>query len=137
MFVFDTNHFSELDRATTAGLRLTKRLENCDSPVFISIITAEESMRGWLAQIRTAMDRGVTAYRRFQQGIELLGTWDVLGWDEDSADIFDSLVRQRIRVGTLDLRIASIALAHDATLLTRNLADFRKVPGLKIENWLD
>jgi tRNA(fMet)-specific endonuclease VapC len=38
-------------------------------------------------------------------------------------------------MGTLDLKIAVIVLAHVATLLTRNLADFRKVPGLRIEDW--
>jgi tRNA(fMet)-specific endonuclease VapC len=37
----------------------------------------------------------------------------------------------------MDLKIASIALAHDATLLTRNTRDFAQVPGLRIENWLD
>jgi len=35
----------------------------------------------------------------------------------------------------MDLKIAAIVLARNATLLTRNLADFRKVPGLKVENW--
>lgn len=35
-------------------------------------------------------------------------------------------------MSTSDLKIASIALAHDATLLTRNLHDFTKVPGLRI-----
>ena len=44
---------------------------------------------------------------------------------------------QRIRIGTHDLKIASIVLAHDATLLTRNTVDFAKVPGLRIQNWLD
>jgi len=38
---------------------------------------------------------------------------------------------------TQDLKIACICLAHDATLLTRNLADFKPVPGLRVENWLD
>jgi tRNA(fMet)-specific endonuclease VapC len=35
----------------------------------------------------------------------------------------------------MDLKIAAIALANDATLLTRNLSDFRKIPGLRIEDW--
>lgn len=35
----------------------------------------------------------------------------------------------------MDLRIASIVLAHDAALLSANLSDFRKVPGLKVEDW--
>lgn len=42
-----------------------------------------------------------------------------------------------MRIGTMDLKIAAICLAHDATLLTRNLVDFEKVPGLRVENWLD
>jgi len=41
----------------------------------------------------------------------------------------------RIRVSTMDLRIASIALSLDMTLLTRNLTDFRLVPGLRVEDW--
>ena len=36
----------------------------------------------------------------------------------------------------MDLKIASIALANDATLLTRNTNDFRRVPGLRIADWL-
>jgi len=35
------------------------------------------------------------------------------------------------------LKIACIALVHDATLLTRNAADFAQVPGLRFENWLE
>jgi tRNA(fMet)-specific endonuclease VapC len=37
----------------------------------------------------------------------------------------------------MDLKIASIAISHDATLLTRNTVDFAQVPGLRFENWLD
>ncbi|MBW3597524.1 MAG: type II toxin-antitoxin system VapC family toxin [Planctomycetes bacterium] len=39
-------------------------------------------------------------------------------------------------IGTMDLKIASICLAHDATLLTRNRKDFENVAGLQIEDWL-
>tara|TARA_R110002049_G_C8914675_1_gene542753 strand:+ start:164 stop:382 length:219 start_codon:yes stop_codon:yes gene_type:complete len=41
------------------------------------------------------------------------------------------------RIGTMDLKIAAICEAHDAMLLTRNLADFRAMPKLVVENWLD
>ena len=37
----------------------------------------------------------------------------------------------------VDLKIASICLVHDGLLLTRNLSDFAKVPGLRVENRLD
>jgi tRNA(fMet)-specific endonuclease VapC len=39
-------------------------------------------------------------------------------------------------IGTMDLKIASIALAHSATLLSANLRDFRQVPNLSVEDWL-
>jgi tRNA(fMet)-specific endonuclease VapC len=35
----------------------------------------------------------------------------------------------------MDLKIAAIALAYDATVLTRNVSDFGKVTGLKVEDW--
>jgi tRNA(fMet)-specific endonuclease VapC len=40
----------------------------------------------------------------------------------------------KVRIGAMDLKIAAIALANDATLWTRNMVDFRKVPGLKVED---
>jgi predicted nucleic acid-binding protein len=56
-------------------------------------------------------------------------------FDERAATEFQRLRRSRLRIGTMDLKIAAIVLAHDATLLSRNLSDFRKVPGLKVEDW--
>jgi tRNA(fMet)-specific endonuclease VapC len=40
-------------------------------------------------------------------------------------------------IGRADLLIASIALAHRATLVTRNLRHFRQISGLILENWAD
>jgi len=37
----------------------------------------------------------------------------------------------------MDLKIAAICIAHDATLLTRNVRDFEAIPGLRVENWVD
>jgi tRNA(fMet)-specific endonuclease VapC len=79
----------------------------------------------------------VHAYTRFQKSIEAQTQLSILPFDESAARLFENLKRQRLRCGTMDLKIASICLAHDALLLTRNLSDFEKVPGLRVENWLD
>ena len=38
-------------------------------------------------------------------------------------------------LGAIDYQIAGIALAHRATLVTRNKKEFDRVPGLKVEDW--
>lgn len=60
---------------------------------------------------------------------------EVLGFDEKSATEYQRLRKERHRLSTMDLKIAAIVLAHDATLLTRNLVDFQKISGLKVEDW--
>jgi tRNA(fMet)-specific endonuclease VapC len=41
------------------------------------------------------------------------------------------------KIGRADLLIACIALANGATFATRNVRDFKLVPGLRVENWVD
>jgi tRNA(fMet)-specific endonuclease VapC len=55
---------------------------------------------------------------------------------EAAGNRFETLRKQRIRIGTQDLKIASIALEAGALLLSANLRDFERVPGLRVENWL-
>jgi tRNA(fMet)-specific endonuclease VapC len=78
----------------------------------------------------------VSVYPRLTQLVEFYAQWSVLAFDTQSAVIYASLKRQGIRIGAQDLKIASIALANDALLLSANLVDFQKVPGLKVEDWL-
>jgi len=59
----------------------------------------------------------------------------LLGFTRAAADEFERLQKLRLRIGTMDLKIGAIALAHNATLLSRNLKDFGKVPGLQVEDW--
>jgi tRNA(fMet)-specific endonuclease VapC len=59
----------------------------------------------------------------------------VLPFDAAAAAEFDELRAHGLRVGVMDLRIASTALSRGFVLLTRNTADFARVPGLVIEDW--
>ncbi len=60
----------------------------------------------------------------------------LLSFDRKAAEVFDELNQQRLRIGSMDLRIAAIAIANQMTLLTQNTVDFERIPGLPIEDWL-
>jgi tRNA(fMet)-specific endonuclease VapC len=68
--------------------------------------------------------------------IHVLSDWEIVAFDERAADRFTGLRRERIRIPTMDLKIASIALANDALLVTASLPDFSQVPELRCANWL-
>ena len=64
----------------------------------------------------------------------------LLDFDREFANEFGrvriDLRRQGIEVPTPDWMIGSVALIYDFTLVTNNVADFRRIPGLRIEDWL-
>lgn len=137
--ILDTDHFSAVDRSSEAARTFDRRAGKHRGELFLTVITVEEVMRGWLGLLASKKKREeeLPVYRRMKRSTEMLAQWDILDWDEDALVIFEKLRRQRLRMSTADMKIASIALEHDAILLTRNLADFTKVPGLRVENWLD
>lgn len=141
MILVDTDHLSALSfEATARQQRLSTRMADSPDQRFVLPIPAvEEALRGWLASIRHARDseRLQHAYAKLADLLDLLADWNVARFDGAAAARFSELVRLKIRVGTMDLRIASIALANDALLLSANAGDFEKVPGLRVENWLD
>jgi tRNA(fMet)-specific endonuclease VapC len=137
VLVLDTDHLVELDLGSPAGAVLHQRLAAVNDVIATTIISAEEQLRGWLAQIHRQSDphRQIVAYERLQRRIEFFSAWTVLSWDADAADKLLELRKQRIRIGTMDLKIAAIVLSRGATLLSRNQVDFAKVPGLVVEDW--
>jgi tRNA(fMet)-specific endonuclease VapC len=129
----------EYQRGTSAeSHRLKERLDGAAEPFVTTIISVEEMMRGWMAAVRRIHHpRGqISAYANLRQLFRFFATWRVLDWNEAAAGVYESLKAVKARAGTMDLKIASIALANGATLLTRNTKDFQKVPGLRIEDWL-
>jgi tRNA(fMet)-specific endonuclease VapC len=76
----------------------------------------------------------VEAYERLKEFLDRYLKLTVLKFDAAATE-FERPKQARIRIGTMDLKIAAIALAHDATVLTRNIKDFSRVPGLRVEDW--
>ena len=81
------------------------------------------------------MDRHVECYRQLERLLGFYCETPLLPFDDKALNAFQRLWVARLRVGTMDLKIASIALANDATLLTRNRRDFERVPRLRLEDW--
>lgn len=139
MLILDTDHLTEFQRGTSPeARRLKDRLDRATEPYATTIITAEEIMRGWMAAIRRLSEprRQILAYGKLQQLFRFFASWNVLPWNDAAVDEFEALKVARVRVGTMDLKIASIAIANGATLLSRNLSDFERAPGLHVEDWL-
>jgi tRNA(fMet)-specific endonuclease VapC len=69
-----------------------------------------------------------------------VSNFEIVPFDEKSCAIYAriraSLEKSGLPIGPMDLLIASISLANNYILVTNNIKEFRRIKGLKIENWL-
>ena len=132
MYCFDTDVLSATMRREP-DLALIRRLAELPPPEqFTTAITLGELLYG---AERRGSDR-----LRTTVGALVAGALTVLPFDQAAADIYGPL-RSRLEASgepldEPDLRIASIALARDLTLVSANLRHFDRVPDLRVENWL-
>ncbi|AFY32351.1 type II toxin-antitoxin system VapC family toxin [Calothrix sp. PCC 7507] len=138
MYILDTDHLSVLDRGGANAQRLLQRLASLSSSqVATSIISYEEQMRGWLSYIAKAqsIEQQVETYKQLKRQLANYCAIPVLEFDEQATQEFQRLRKEYPRLGTMDLKIASLALVNRAVLLTRKSADFGQIAGLFIEDW--
>ncbi len=75
------------------------------------------------------------AYHKLNRFLENYRVIPVIPFDSTAAIEFERLRNLKIRVGTMDLKIAAVAIANNALLVTRNLADFQRIPNLQTADW--
>ena len=138
-YLLDTDHISFLQRRSGQEFtRLIIRMEQHSQVDFdLSIVSFHEQVLGahnFINRARINIDvmRGYTLLLEILQGFS---SAPVLPYEAEAVAIFDELRRQKVRVSTMDLRISAIALSHNLIVLTRNVSDFSKVPGLMTEDW--
>ncbi len=130
-FLLDTDTVSSVLKRTPHVGVLRRLAQEPQADVFTSAITVGELVYGAALRAIPDLDRRIEM---------LLATLPVVSFDEAAAYQYGTtraeLKGAGRRLDDPDLRIASIALAHDLVLVSGNQRHFRRVPGLRLENWL-
>jgi len=121
--------------------RVLERFEAAEKSPVTSIVSRIEVLQGRFDSVVKAKDADelLRAQTRLTAAENDLANVAIVPFDHAAGIEFDRM-RQNKRlksIGRKDLLIACIAMAHRATLVTRNLRHFRLVPGLRVENWAD
>jgi tRNA(fMet)-specific endonuclease VapC len=138
MFILDTDTLTHLLKGNP---RVSARRAQTTEEVAITVITRIEILQGRFASVLKAEDgeKLLLAQQRLAESEKDLEHFLVLAVDAAAAAEFDRLrqIKKLKKIGRGDLLIAAITLANGATLVTRNLKDYRQVEGLHLENWAD
>ena len=138
MVLLDTDPMSLLQRGGAEGLRIRARLRTLPpDDVATTIVSYEEQMRGWLARLArmTSQERQIFDYSELKKLLQRYCSFAIIEYNREAAAEFQRLFASKPRLGTMDLKIAAIALANNAVLLTRNKTHFDKIIGLHTEDW--
>jgi tRNA(fMet)-specific endonuclease VapC len=135
LFIFDTDImtlFREDDPRVCQQI-----VAHLSDDITTTVISVEEVLSGWYGFLRHAKQppQIAQAYRELASSVEFLGQWRMLVYTEFAVARYQQLLTLKLNVGKMDLKIAAIALENGGTIVTRNLRDFQRVPGLQVENW--
>jgi len=137
MIAFDTDVLSEFALNKPEIVERVRQLPSAE--IYLPIVVVEEMMRGRLDYIRRVQSRSnlslPSAYLWLERSMALVKPFGILPYSEAAHATYLSLAPLKLKTGTQDLRIASIALAHNAKLVSRNRRDYELVPNLNLEIW--
>jgi tRNA(fMet)-specific endonuclease VapC len=135
----DTDHITILQRQSgTEFASLARHIRDNDpADIAFSVVGFHEQVMGCHVYLNRARRREevIRGYAMLDQTLRNYSVAPVLGFDSRAADKLKTLETQSLRVATMDLRIAAIALTNGLILLTRNVRNFGKVQGLVTEDW--
>jgi tRNA(fMet)-specific endonuclease VapC len=140
LWILDTDHTSLF----LAGNKpIAAQIAAHSNDIAITVITVQELFNGWMGKLNDPAQANKLAhlYTKLWETTEFFKIINILNFDRE-AENCDRILRQSSKSLAKkkiekDLRIASIALVNNATIVTRNYKDFSQIPNLKIENWAE
>jgi tRNA(fMet)-specific endonuclease VapC len=135
LYALDTDTLSFLERHHPVVLQRVYAV--VPSEVATTIITVQEKLTGWYQLLGQAKrpDRIAGVYLRLAQAVQSVARFQILSFTEPAVHRYNHLVTLKLNVGRMDLRIAAIALEHGAVVVSHNVRDFGRVPGLTVQDW--
>ena len=123
LYLLDTN---------TCIYFLNRSSERIVSEILLSSITVAELFYG--------AEKSKARKKNWAVVEEFVSNFNIVPFDEKSCQIYAktraSLEKSGLPIGPMDLLIASISIANNYILVTNNIKEFKKIKGLKLENWV-
>lgn len=138
VWILDTDHASLF----LAGNKpIVTAVDRHYKDVAITVVTVQELFNGWVGRLNNpAQAQNLTLlYTKLWETTDFIKVITVLNFDKEAEDCYNMLKNSSKELAKnkieKDLRIASIALTKNATVVTRNYKDFSQIPNLKLEDW--
>lgn len=123
----------------TGNLVVLQQWEAIELPVYLSSVAVEEVLLGFLASMNRARSGKFLVsvpqgHANLVNALEIFKRFEVLTYSPTAETVFATMPADVKRRGTQDCRIAAQALAHNLTVVTRNLQDFERI-GAPCVDW--
>jgi predicted nucleic acid-binding protein len=137
VYLYDTDTVTAIHMGTDSVTEKVSRIPR--SRTLVSIVTVAEVMQGWLADVNRSQSsvKGniCLAYDNLSRAHENLKSFNIIRYDAQAEAVFESFPAAVRRTGTNDCRIAATAIAHGLIVVTRDMQDFARIPGVQFEDW--
>ncbi len=138
LFLLDTTTITHLRNGHTKAIasQMAYSEPNTGQVIGIASVNVEEVIGGWLSFLQRARtpQQQASGANRLNDSLRFLSRYTLIAITEAAVARHEVLRRMKLNVGRNDLRLAALALELGATVVTDNIRDFGRVPGL---SWID
>jgi tRNA(fMet)-specific endonuclease VapC len=120
LYAMDTDTLTLFEKGHPVVIR--KVLQHSPDEIATTVLSVEEQLSGWYAQLRRAKKTAALAkaYKRLAGTVRFLADLQILDFTESGIARYQELLKLKLKVGRTDLRIAATTLEYGAVLVSRN-----------------